>query len=40
MGTMKINWKNMPKKVKENKLHKGELTVQHGGPVCASSGEV
>jgi hypothetical protein len=24
----------MPKKVKENKLHKGELTVQHSGPVC------
>jgi hypothetical protein len=33
VGTLKLNRKNVPKKVKETKLKKGELIGQHDGPV-------
>jgi hypothetical protein len=33
MGTMKINRKNVCKKVKE-KIQKNEVIVQYDGPVC------
>jgi hypothetical protein len=31
---MKINRKDVPKKVKEKRLQKGEVIVQQDGPVC------
>jgi len=33
VGTLKLNRKGVPKKVKETKLKKGELIGQHAGPV-------
>jgi hypothetical protein len=33
VGTLKLNRKGMPNKVKETKLKKGELIGQHAGPV-------
>ena len=33
VGTLRINRKNVPKKVKEKKLKKGEIIARHSGPV-------
>jgi hypothetical protein len=33
VGTLKLNRKNVPKKVKDTKLRKGEIIAQHSGPV-------
>ena len=33
MGTLRLSRKDVPQRVKEKKLQKGELVAQHSGPV-------
>jgi hypothetical protein len=33
VGTLKMNRKNVPRKVKGTKLKKGEMIAQHCGPI-------
>jgi len=33
VGTLKLNRKNIPKKVKDKKLKKGKIIATHSGPV-------
>jgi len=33
VGSLKLNRKNVPKEVKDNKLEKGEIIARHSGPV-------
>ena len=34
VGTLRLSWKDVPQRVKEKKLKKGELVAQHSGMVC------
>jgi hypothetical protein len=36
VGTLKLNYKDVPRKAKNTKLKKGEIIAQHSGPVSAT----
>jgi hypothetical protein len=36
VGTLKLNRKDVPQKVKNEKLKKGEIVAQHSGPVSVT----